>query len=68
MWDSILGTRDHKPLSPPEDVGLDPETPRPCPGPKAGAKPLSHTGVPEDLFLKNKIMLLKNSSVSKEEG
>ena len=27
MWDLILG--------------LDPETPRPCPGPKAGAKPLS---------------------------
>ena len=28
------------------DVGLDPETPESCPGPKAGAKPLSHPGSP----------------------
>ena len=27
--------------------GLDPETPGSCPGPKAGAKPLSHPGIPE---------------------
>ena len=26
------------------DVGLDPRTPGSCPGPKAGAKPLSHPG------------------------
>ena len=28
------------------DVGLDPGTPRSGPGPKAGAKPLSHPGIP----------------------
>ena len=33
------------------DVGLDPRTPGPCPGPKAGAKPLSHPGIPETLIL-----------------
>ena len=28
------------------DMGLDPRTPGSCPGPKAGAKPLSHPGIP----------------------
>ena len=28
------------------DVGLDPRTPGSGPGPKAGAKPLSHPGIP----------------------
>ena len=28
------------------DVGLDPGTPGSCTGPKAGAKPLSHPGIP----------------------
>ena len=28
------------------DVGLDPRSPGSCPGPKAGAKPLSHPGIP----------------------
>ena len=28
------------------DAGLDPGTPRPCPRPKAGAKPLSHPEIP----------------------
>ena len=28
------------------DVGLDPRTPGSRPGPKAGAKPLSHPGIP----------------------
>ena len=28
------------------DVGLDPRTPGSHPGPKAGAKPLSHPGIP----------------------
>ena len=28
------------------DVGLDPRTPGSCPGSKAGAKPLSHPGIP----------------------
>ena len=32
------------------DVGLDPGTPGSRPGPKAGAKPLSHPGIPY-LFL-----------------
>ena len=29
------------------DVGLDPGTPGSHPGPKAGAKPLNHPGIPE---------------------
>ena len=28
------------------DVGFDPGSPGSCPGPKAGAKPLCHPGVP----------------------
>ena len=32
------------------DVGLDPGTPGSHPGPKAGAKPLSHPGIPSSLF------------------
>ena len=38
MWDSIRG--------------LDPGTPGSCPGPKAGTKPLSHTGIPHPLSVK----------------
>ena len=30
-------------------MGLDPGTPGSCPGPKAGAKPLSHPGIPEPI-------------------
>ena len=30
------------------DVGLDPGTPGSCPGPKAGAKPLSYPEPPRD--------------------
>ena len=33
------------------DVGLDPGSPESCPGPKAGAKPLRHPGIPVRLFL-----------------
>ena len=33
------------------DVGLDPRAPGSCPGPKAGAKPLSHPGIPNLFFL-----------------
>ena len=29
---------------------LDPGTPGSCPGPKAGAKPLSHPGIPLIIF------------------
>ena len=31
------------------DVGLNPRTPGSHPGPKAGAKPLSHPGIPPPL-------------------
>ena len=34
------------------DAGLDPRTPGSCPGLKAGAKPLSHPGVPAFYFLR----------------
>ena len=34
------------------DVGLDPGTPGSHPGPKAGAKPLSHPGIPTEIILK----------------
>ena len=32
------------------DMGPDPGTPGSCPGPKAGAKPLSHPGIPDLKF------------------
>lgn len=32
------------------DVGLDPGAPGSHPGPKAGAKPLSHPGIPVFIF------------------
>ena len=34
------------------DVGLDPGTLGLCPGPKAGAKPLSHPGIPRRYFIR----------------
>ena len=34
------------------EVGLDPGTPGLGPGPKAGAKPLSHPNIPESSYLK----------------
>ena len=34
------------------DVGFDPESPGSRPGPKAGAKPLRHPGIPCPLFIK----------------
>ena len=33
------------------DVGFDPGSPGSRPGPKAGAKPLRHPGIPKDCFL-----------------
>ena len=36
------------------DAGLDPRTPGSCPGPKAGAKPLSHPGIPSWRFSSHK--------------
>ena len=35
------------------DVGFDPGSPGSRPGPKAGAKPLRHPGIPNILFLSN---------------
>ena len=35
------------------DVGLDARTPGSHPGPKAGAKPLSHPGIPQLYFFIN---------------
>ena len=35
----------------PGDVGFDPGSPGSRPGPKAGAKPLRHPGIPLSFFL-----------------
>ena len=35
------------------DVGFDPGSPGSCPGPKAGAKPLSHPGSPRFKYFKS---------------
>ena len=35
------------------DVGFDPGSPRSCPGPKAGAKPLHHPGIPNMAIIIN---------------
>ena len=37
------------------DVGFDPEAPGSRPGPKAGAKPLRHPGIPSPFFLVSRI-------------
>ena len=34
------------------DVGFDPGSPGSRPGPKAGAKPLRHPGIPKEIHLK----------------
>ena len=34
------------------DVGFDPGSPGSCPGPKAGAKPLHHPGIPKKPIFK----------------
>ena len=41
------------------DVGLDSGTPGSCLGPKAGAKPLSHPGIPKVLTLKEQGHLVR---------
>ena len=52
------------------DVGLDPRSPGSCPGPKAGAKPLRHPGIPKRHFNKlktdifSKVVSLVLSSLS----
>ena len=35
------------------DAGFNPGSPGSCPGPKAGAKPLRHPGIPIYLFLRD---------------
>ena len=49
------------------DVGLDPRTPGSCPVPKAGAKLLSHPGIPVKWYLKkslqNQILLEKANTI-----
>ena len=45
------------------DVGFDPGSPGLRPGPKAGAKPLGHPGIPESLFFKKKSPTLFCTSI-----
>ena len=40
------------------DVGFDPGSPGSCPGPKAGAKPLRHPGIPIPKTLNGCIFIL----------
>ena len=44
------------------DMGLNPRTPGSCPGPKAGTKPLSHSGIPRKriLYLRKQNMQILN--------
>ena len=44
------------------DVGLNPRTPGSGPGPKAGAKLLSHPGVPSSPFLTVKFQVVSQTS------
>ena len=44
------------------DMRLDPGTPGLRPGPKAGAKPLSHRGIPSDFFFFNPPLLSQLSA------
>ena len=55
------------------NVGLDPGTPGSRPGPEAGAKPLSHPGIPPSKILKSisvsePKMLLRSPAISTPEG
>ena len=42
------------------DVGFDPGSPGSRPGPKAGAKPLRHPGIPRVTFLKEFLIRIKH--------
>ena len=46
------------------DVGFDPGSPGSCPGPKAGAKPLRHPGIP---FLGGSKWMQKANSPKRQE-
>ena len=44
--------------APEPDMGFDPGSPGPCPGPKADAQPLSHPGVPNTDFKTRERLIL----------
>ena len=44
------------------DVGLDPGYPGPCPGPKAGAKPLRHPGIRNLFFIGVQLTNIQNNT------
>ena len=48
------------------DVGFDPGSPGSCPGPKAGAKPLRHPGIPT-MLLKNVLNIFYKKSKMTEK-
>ena len=39
------------------DVGFDPRSPGSCPGPKAGAKPLRHPGIPRFFLIRKRFVI-----------
>ena len=45
------------------DVGFDPGSPGSRPGPKAGAKPLRHPGIPNPILIGQQISLSKKVSI-----
>ena len=47
------------------DVGFDPGSPGSRPGPKAGAKPLRHPGIPLSLSLKEINKIFKTTTTKK---
>ena len=48
------------------DVGLDPGSPGSSPGPKAGAKPLRHPGIPDFLFFFKIFLFIHESHRERE--
>ena len=46
------------------DVGFDPGSPGSRPGPKAGAKPLSHPGIPHISFKHPPSLLLESTAMA----
>ena len=50
------------------DVGFDPGSPGLRPGPKAGAKPLSHPGIPRILVLEWNVILSAQPMILNSDG
>ena len=50
------------------DVGLDPGSPGSRPGPKAGAKPLRHPGIPNFSFFKDLFIYLRERESMSRRG